>query len=385
LNLWKLVLKEAWQRRWRLLASVLALVLATGLIVVIQSLNSSSRQAIHGYMKNLGANMIVIPAELDLFSYYSADPLRLSTADMPESHFFRLFEARMEGIEGIDPRLTLPVKIGESRAVLTGVLPDRMLRPEVGGGEDEDPWKALAFLTPDSNSAVLGVELKEILNRGVGSTMRVAGRERKILGVLPRQGTVDDLRIYVHLRSLQNWLERPFSLSEIRVLYTGSEGLEKVASEIEGVLGNTRVVTQRRMAKKQIEIIDSIQRYALMLLVVILVLGWISIGNEMFQNAHERRREIGILMALGATTRTILVIFILKGAFLAMVGGLLGCGIGTLAALVLAPRFLDIHVYPSVSLIPVAVLMAVVFSVLSSMAPSWRASRTDPAEILQET
>ncbi len=385
MNLWKLVLKEAWQRRWRLLTSVLTLVLATGLIVVIQSLNSSSRQAIHGYMKNLGANMIVIPAELDLFSYYSADPLRLSTVDMPESHFFRLLGARMAGIEAIDPRLALPVKTAGRRALLTGVLPERMLRPEARGVEDEDPWKALTFLRPDSNSGVLGVELKGISNQGVGSTIRVAGREIKILGFLPPQGTVDDLRIYVHLRSLQNWLERPFSLSEIRVLYTGSGSLEKVASEIEGVLGNTRVVTQRRMAKKQIEIMDSIHRYALMLLGVILVLGWISIGNEMFHNAHERRREIGILMALGATTGTILGIFILKAVFLAVVGGLLGYGIGTLVALVLAPRFLDIHVYPSVSLIPLAVLMALVFSVLSSMAPSWRASRTDPAEILQET
>jgi len=90
-------------------------------------------------------------------------------------------------------------------------------------------------------------------------------------------------------------------------------------------------------------------------------------------------------MALGATTRTILVIFMLKAVFLALVGGLLGYGIGTLVAVLLAPRLLQIHAYPILSLIPWAVLMAVVFSVLSSMAPSWRASRMDPAEILQET
>ena len=120
------------------------------------------------------------------------------------------------------------------------------------------------------------------------------------------------------------------------------------------------------------------------LLAVILVLGYISIGNEMFHNAHERRREIGILTALGATTRTIINIFMMKALFLAMVGGLLGYGIGTLMAFLLAPKFLHTHVYPSLSLIPLAVLMAVVFSILSSIAPSWRASRMDPGKILQE-
>jgi len=130
---------------------------------------------------------------------------------------------------------------------------------------------------------------------------------------------------------------------------------------------------------------DSISRYALMLLAVILVLGCISIGNEMFHNAQARRREIGILMALGATTGTILVIFMLKAVFLALVGGMLGYGIGTLVAVLLAPKLPQIHAYPILSLIPWSVLMAVVFSVLSSMVPSWRASRMDPGEILQET
>ena len=129
---------------------------------------------------------------------------------------------------------------------------------------------------------------------------------------------------------------------------------------------------------------DSIREYALALLVVTLILGSISIGNEMFHNAHARKREIGILTALGATTRTILTIFIMKAFFLALVGGLLGYGVGSLVAFILAPRFLHLQANPSLSLIPVAILTAVVLGVLSSAAPSWRASRMDPGEILQE-
>jgi putative ABC transport system permease protein len=338
-----------------------------------------------GYLKNLGANMIVIPAELDLFAYFSADPGRLSSANLPESHFFRLFEARLERIEGIDPRLVVPLRIGESPVLLTGILPDKMLRPKVGEVGKQDPWKVVSLLSPDSKGAVLGAEAKEILGTQVDSIIRVSGRDIKVLGILPEQGTIDDLRVYINLRLLQKWFQRPSVLNEIRVLYTGNESFDKVASRIEGMLENTRVVTHLRMARKQIQTMDSIGRYALMLLAVILVLGCISIGNEMFHNAQARRREVGILMALGATTRTILVIFMLKAVFVALIGGILGYGVGTLVAVLLAPTLLQIHAYPILWLIPSAVLTAVVFSVVSSMAPSWRASRMDPGEILQET
>jgi ABC-type antimicrobial peptide transport system permease subunit len=74
-----------------------------------------------------------------------------------------------------------------------------------------------------------------------------------------------------------------------------------------------------------------------------------SIGNEMFHNAHEPRREIGILTALGATTRTISVIFMMKAVFLALFGSLLGYGTGTLVAFLLAPKILHTDVYPSLS------------------------------------
>jgi putative ABC transport system permease protein len=179
-------------------------------------------------------------------------------------------------------------------------------------------------------------------------------------------------------------LDREFSLSEIRVLYTGKRDLEETASEIESLLGNTRVLTQRRTAGKQIAILESIHGYALLLLLVILVLGWLSIANEMYLNAHARRREIATLIALGATTSTILLAFLMKAVLLALLGGVLGYGLGTLTAAHLGPALLRIEVPPDVSLIPLAVVAAVLFSALSALLPAWRASRIEPAEILQE-
>lgn len=57
----------------------------------------------------------------------------------------------------------------------------------------------------------------------------------------------------------------------------------------------------------------------------------------------------------------------IKAVFVALVGGLLGYGFGPLGAFLLAPKFLHSYVRPSLSLIPLAILIAVVFSV----HPEW--------------
>lgn len=384
MNIWNLVYKEALVRKWRLLTSLATLVLAAGLIVVIQTLNTSSREAIRDYMHNLGANMIVVPAAADLLAFYSAEPVNSGSAALPESHYFKLLEARIHGVAALDPRLALPLDVDGKRVILTGVLPDRILRPREGRQGADDPWSLLDELEPQSGRAVLGAELRNLMDKATASGLRMAGADLEVAGVLPRQGTIDDLRIYLHLRFLQRLLDRKFALSEIRILYTGDRDLEQTASGIEGLLGNTRVLTHRRTAGKQIAILESIRGYALVLLVVVLVLGWLGIANEMYHNAHARRREIATLIALGATTGTILEAFLMKAVLLALLGGLLGYGVGTLTAAHLGPALLRIEVSPDLSLIPLAVLAAVLFSALSSLLPAWRASRIEPAEILQE-
>lgn len=70
----------------------------------------------------------------------------------------------------------------------------------------------------------------------------------------------------------------------------------------ENVLNLWKLVTKEAWQRRW-RLLASVLALALALLAVILVLGSISIGNEMFHNAHERRREIGILTALGQQRR----------------------------------------------------------------------------------
>ena len=114
-----------------------------------------------------------------------------------------------------------------------------------------------------------------------------------------------------------------------------------------------------------------------------LAVAGIGIMNVMLVSVSERRDEVGLLKAVGASRRQILFIFLLEAALLSSAGGLLGLALGT-ALISVGDRF-----YPTMDLVAplwavVAVLAlslgtGIVFGVL----PAWRASRLDPVAALQ--
>jgi len=115
---------------------------------------------------------------------------------------------------------------------------------------------------------------------------------------------------------------------------------------------------------------------------VSLLVGGIGIMNIMLVSVTERTREIGIRMAVGAKPRHILSQFLVESMALAILGGVLGVGLGIWAAGKLAAQF-D---WPTV-IRPDIVIIAVVFSAAVGIGfglyPARKASRLDPIQALR--
>ncbi len=127
------------------------------------------------------------------------------------------------------------------------------------------------------------------------------------------------------------------------------------------------------------------ENFSLIFLVIIVIVGGVTIANYMYSNVFERRKEIGTLLAIGATPNHIVWLFVLKALILGISGGIFGYLIGTIIAVTLGPQIANIPVKPLPELILWSLIIAVAISILASVLPTLRAAKTNPAITIQET
>jgi putative ABC transport system permease protein len=115
---------------------------------------------------------------------------------------------------------------------------------------------------------------------------------------------------------------------------------------------------------------------------VSLLVGGIGIMNIMLVSVTERTREIGIRMAVGAKPHHILAQFLVESMTLAVIGGLLGVGIGVLTAKKLATQF-DWPTVIRPDIIFIAVAFSAAVGIGFGLYPARKASRLDPIQALR--
>jgi putative ABC transport system permease protein len=115
---------------------------------------------------------------------------------------------------------------------------------------------------------------------------------------------------------------------------------------------------------------------------VALLVGGVGIANVMVISVLERRSEIGLRRALGATRRHIALQFLTESLLLAAAGGVAGAGLGALVTAICSSAQDQPVVVPPEALAG-GVAAAVVIGALAGLYPSVRASRLSPTEALR--
>jgi putative ABC transport system permease protein len=115
---------------------------------------------------------------------------------------------------------------------------------------------------------------------------------------------------------------------------------------------------------------------------VSLIVGGIGIMNIMLVSVTERTREIGIRMAVGAKGHHVLLQFLFEAMVLTIAGGLVGMGLGTIAAKALS-KAMEWPTQLGLTSYGIGFSFSTLVGIVFGFYPAWRASRLDPIEALR--
>ncbi|MCP3935684.1 MAG: ABC transporter permease [Actinomycetia bacterium] len=221
-----------------------------------------------------------------------------------------------------------------------------------------------------------------------GPTVRIAGIRFAVIGILDPLPLNPDID-----RSVLVGNEAASEILGADVIPTGIF-LRAEPNEVESVrevLARTvnpadpnevRVSRPSDALEARAQIDESLQNLLLGLGGVALVVGVVGIANVMIISVLERRGEVGLRRALGATRRHIATQFVLESATLASLGGLLGAGLGAAVTIAYARQQGWLISLP-IRWLAAANIAALVMGAIAGLYPAVRAAQLDPAETIR--
>jgi len=253
--------------------------------------------------------------------------------------------------------------------------------------QDADNEQARAFV-------VIGAKIRQELfadENPLGSYLRIGGQRYRVIGVMEPKGQIlgldmDDA-VFIPAARAMELFNRP-GLMEIHVSYRPGSDVDSITRAITERLTEQHgsedftLISQEQALEVLSSVLDVITFAVAALGGISLLVGAVGILTIMTMAVTERTAEIGLLRALGAQEKQVLMLFLGEAILLSSLGGVMGLivGIGVAQSVhFFVPSF---PVHTPWLYVFFAELVAVTIGLAAGVAPAMRAARLDPVEAL---
>ncbi len=392
------------RRRSRAIMAVIAVLVGAATLFCLAAVCIAVPQQMNEEMRAYGANLIVTPRESTEKSVgIGTVDVKNITALVSGEHDAKSAAYRYESVRinsapytlaGID---SASVKALNRHWNVTGSWPSAgnvMLGRDVAdalgvkiGSRITIGYRASDNGGASDTSGALGASGNDVKQDGrvSSSIMETGGTEFRVAGIVDTGGNEDEIVYAVNADVAKlAGSRRGADVIEYSVNAVGPD-LDAIVKSL-NANPNTDVKAQTvtKITASDTRIITMLQTLFWIVSLVVLVLTLVGVGTTIGSIVSQRRNEIGLRKALGASAQAIGTEFYVESAIYGLVGGLLGTALGYLLARVLCQMVFDRAIGFNWPLGLASLVLSVLIAVLASVSPVRRATRIDPAIVLRE-
>jgi lipoprotein-releasing system permease protein len=244
-------------------------------------------------------------------------------------------------------------------------------------------------------SAFMGTKLAEELKLQPEDDFNLArgniSMRLRVAGLFKTGSARDKSLIYIPLTTAQELVGKGDVVSEVDVRIKDIYQAPYIVSDLNSMF-RYQSKSWQDMNADILNLIKTQSFFSWIFYLLIFIIAGFGIANTMIMIISRKTKEIGILMAMGATSRSILKIFMLESLILAPPAALFGSILATLAARLIMSYDIELpsEIYMvsrmTISMKPELFIYAVIFALavnfVAGLYPAWKASRMDPVEAI---
>lgn len=382
----KLVKSSLLHRKSRVLVAIVSVVLGISLASAMLNISYDVGERFGSTLTGYGANILLVPKETTLnvgvggigFGALSAQ------GHIRESELTQIEEAKSSKyLVAYAPSLYAVVDMNGQKVLLSGVWFDSLLKVNPS-------WKLSGKSIAgreDARSAVAGVNVAERqgLRLGDGFEIEYEGRTVSLIlvGIISSGGSEDN-QILVSLLLAQEITSKAGLVHTVQLSYTVRKvELMSVAQELEGAIPSASAKIIRQVAEAEETFLEKMQTVMTVLVAGVLAASTFAVTGTLSTTTMERRKEIGLMLALGASGKKVIQLFLTEAIAIGLVGGLVGYLLGLGLAAVTWMQVFGVAILPRPTTLPAVLVLAVGVTLIASVIPVRQALKVNPSVTLR--
>ena len=370
----RMITASLMRRKSRMIIALLAIAIGAAILSGLVTIYYDVPRQMGAEFRNYGANMVLTPTD----RRFTQSDLKKAT-DVIKSN----------ELVGATPFRYETVRMHEQPILAAGTIMDDVKKTS-------PYWLVDGNWPKQSGELLLGKNISDSLELKVGDSVTVSFTPEnvakdqqdntldfKVTGILNTGGREEDY-VYMSMEDLETLAgaKGNIDLAEVSISTSG-EGLNKYVSEINKKVDTVSASLVKRVTASETTVLSKLQALVFLVTAIVLALTMICVATTMTAVVTERRKEIGLRKAIGASDSSIIKEFMGEGILLGGLGGVVGSVIGFAFAQTVSVNVFGSSISFRPLLVPITIIVSIAVTGIACLIPIRTTTKIDPALVLK--